>query len=184
MATDRQIQANRANAKRSTGPVTRKGKQASSRNALRHGFLSTRIVLKAESTRRFTKFLDSLIQEFHPATPNEHALVETMAVARWKQIRGWGLHTMLLEKGIAEEEAHHSDDIKTVRAFSRLADCSQSLHLLQRYETCLERQYSRALASLLKARATQPAQPGELASFGKNKKLPLTPEETRTNVLV
>src|ERR1700722_3566152 len=37
MATERQIAANRANAKRSTGPKTAAGKQRSSRNAFRHG---------------------------------------------------------------------------------------------------------------------------------------------------
>jgi hypothetical protein len=37
VATEKQIAANRANAKRSTGPKTKRGRQASSRNALRHG---------------------------------------------------------------------------------------------------------------------------------------------------
>jgi hypothetical protein len=37
MATERQILANRANAQRSTGPKTARGKRASSRNAFRHG---------------------------------------------------------------------------------------------------------------------------------------------------
>jgi hypothetical protein len=37
MTSDRQIEANRRNAKFSTGPRTKQGKAASSRNALRHG---------------------------------------------------------------------------------------------------------------------------------------------------
>jgi hypothetical protein len=37
MATERQIAANRVNAKKSTGPKTVVGKQRSSRNAVRHG---------------------------------------------------------------------------------------------------------------------------------------------------
>jgi hypothetical protein len=37
MATEKQIAANRANANRSTGPKTKLGRRASSRNALRHG---------------------------------------------------------------------------------------------------------------------------------------------------
>jgi hypothetical protein len=37
MATERQIAANRANAKKSTGPKTAAGKQRSSGNAFRHG---------------------------------------------------------------------------------------------------------------------------------------------------
>ena len=37
MTTDRQIRANCANARRSTGPLTRVGRIISSRNSLRHG---------------------------------------------------------------------------------------------------------------------------------------------------
>jgi hypothetical protein len=37
MASKRQIEANRINARRSTGPKTKSGKAKSSRNALRHG---------------------------------------------------------------------------------------------------------------------------------------------------
>jgi hypothetical protein len=44
MASDRQIAANRKNAKKSTGPVSNKGKQRSRQNAIRHG-LATKIGL-------------------------------------------------------------------------------------------------------------------------------------------
>ena len=87
MATEKQIAANRANAKRSTGPVTEKGKQASSQNALRHGQLSSSVVLKAESPTLFDELLSALTEEFQPQTANETALVETMAVARWRPER-------------------------------------------------------------------------------------------------
>ena len=43
--SERKRQANRANAKRSTGPKTTAGKAASCRNALRHGILSRTIDL-------------------------------------------------------------------------------------------------------------------------------------------
>src|SRR3954470_19594867 len=41
MTSERQSQANRNNAKRSTGPKTVTGKMTSSRNAVRHGFASS-----------------------------------------------------------------------------------------------------------------------------------------------
>jgi len=41
MATEKQIAANRANAKRSTGPQTKSGRKKSSGNALRHGLSSS-----------------------------------------------------------------------------------------------------------------------------------------------
>ncbi len=154
MATERQIQANRANAKRSTGPITEKGKQASSQNALRHGQLSSCVVLTAESTPFFNQLMDSLIEEFQPRTANETALIETMAVARWKLMRNWTIHTGLLEIEMAKQDQEAGNPpVLAALAFKSLADSSCSLHLLQRYETSLDRQYSRALNNLLKSRA-------------------------------
>jgi hypothetical protein len=42
MASERQIAANRLNARKSTGPLSRAGKRRSSRNAYRHGLASSR----------------------------------------------------------------------------------------------------------------------------------------------
>jgi hypothetical protein len=155
MATERQIQANRANAKRSTGPVTEAGKQASSQNARRHGQLSSCVVLKAESSPLFDELMDSLLAEFQPQTANETALVETMAVSRWKLSRNWIMHTALLEvETVKQDPSAGNEPVLTALAFKSLADSSHSLHLLHRYEVSLDRQYSRALNNLLKARAT------------------------------
>ncbi len=159
MATERQIQANRANAKRSTGPVTEKGKQASWQNALRHSQLSSCVVLTAESTPFFNQLMDSLIEEFQPRTANETALIETMAVARWKLMRNWTIHTGLLEIEMAKQDQEAGNPpVLAALAFKSLADSSCSLHLLQRYETSLDRQYSRALNNLLKSRAAAKSQ--------------------------
>jgi hypothetical protein len=179
MATDRQIQANRANAKRSTGPVTEKGKQASSQNARRHDQLSSCVVLKAESSPEFDELMNSLIDEFQPNTANETALVETMAVARWKLTRNWIMHTALLElETVKQDHSIGSDPVITALAFKSLADSSHSLHLLHRYEISLDRQYSRALNNLLKvrsapvARAAKPAEPRVVSALS-----PEAPEE-------
>jgi hypothetical protein len=158
MATEKQIQANRANAKRSTGPTTEKGKQASSQNALRHGLLSSCIVLKAEYVPVFDALMNSLIEEFQPQSENELALLESMAVARWKLTRNWTLHTALLELETVKQDPNlGSDPIITALAFKSLADSSNSLQLLHRYEISLDRQYSRALNNLLKVRAARNA---------------------------
>ena len=47
MASKRQLEANRANARRSTGPRTPQGKASSSKNALSHG-LAARLELMAD----------------------------------------------------------------------------------------------------------------------------------------
>ena len=160
MATERQIQANRANAKRSTGPVTEEGKQSSSQNARCHDQLSSCIVLKAECPPLFDELMNSLIDEFQPQTANETALIETMAVARWKLTRNWIWQTALLEVEIVKQDhSAGSDPVIAALAFKSLADNSHSLHLLHRYEVSLDRQYSRALNNLLKVRAARNENP-------------------------
>ncbi len=86
-----------------------------------------------------------------------------MAVARWKLWRNWTIHTALLEvETVKQDPAAGNAPVITALAFKSLADSSQSLHLLHRYEVSLDRQYSRALNNLLKGRAAaQPAQRAE-----------------------
>jgi hypothetical protein len=99
MATDLQIKTNRENALKSTGPKTPEGKQRSARNATRHGLLARSVVLEGEVLDRFTALLDSLKTLFEPRNCVETALVENMAVARWRQLRLWGME----RAGMAEE---------------------------------------------------------------------------------
>ena len=90
MSTTKQIAAARANGDPSKGPVSAHGKRSSSRNSLRHGLLARTVVLEEESTHRFRELLHALMDEFQPASATQIMLVETMAVARWRQLRIWG----------------------------------------------------------------------------------------------
>ncbi|MGB5901670.1 MAG: hypothetical protein WBH00_02375 [Xanthobacteraceae bacterium] len=60
MATAKQIAANRANAKRSTGPKTAAGKARSRRNAFKHGF-SVDLELTPELAARFVDIQRKLV---------------------------------------------------------------------------------------------------------------------------
>jgi hypothetical protein len=60
MATEKQIAANRANAKRSTGPRSLAGKLVSSRNAYRHG-LSVPLPLDAELLEKVDTVATALV---------------------------------------------------------------------------------------------------------------------------
>ena len=156
MRTERQTQASRANGSKSSGPTTPEGKLASSCNATTHGMLSGTIVLEGESKDRFQTLLAALHEEVQPQTPIETSLVENMAVARWRQMRVWGLEKASMEHEMRKQaEASQSKEDTATRsalAFRALSDDSRSLELINRYESRYDRQYLRAHRRLLELR--------------------------------
>jgi hypothetical protein len=82
MATEAQIEANRRNAAKSTGPRTPEGKARVRRNATRHGLCSG-IALFAEEgpdfEKEFNLLLEDLREEHQPDGPTEDILVYKMA---------------------------------------------------------------------------------------------------------
>ena len=161
MSTERQQNASRANGSKSHGPVTPAGKLASSQNALTHGMLSSTVVLKGESTDRFLSLLAALHEEFDPQTPFEESLIENMAVARWRQLRIWGMekasmdHEMRRQPAIpnsAELDPPEQAATRAAVAFRTLSDDSRSLELINRYESRYDRQYLRAHRRFLEVR--------------------------------
>jgi len=63
MATQAQIQANRLNAEKSTGPRTADGKRKASQNALKHGLLAQTMVIAGEDVGEFEFYRDELLGE-------------------------------------------------------------------------------------------------------------------------
>ena len=160
MSSERRSAANRANASKSTGPTTPAGKQKASRNSLRHGILARTIVLHGESLKRFNALLTALTEELQPQTGIESALVENMAVARWRQMRLWGMEKAGISYEIQRQEsAPGTQDVlqcdsptRAALAFRTLSDQSRSLELMNRYEARYDRQYGRALERLMQLR--------------------------------
>src|ERR1022692_846209 len=97
MATSKQIDANRRNALRSTGPRTFKGKAISSMNALRHGLRARTIILPGEKHHEFHHLCDYLEAEWNPQSQQEQSYVRQMAIAQWKLIRMEGGEAGLLD---------------------------------------------------------------------------------------
>ena len=132
--TEKQRQASRQNGARSRGPSTTQGKHNSSRNSYRHGLLASTIVLDVESSDRFRELLNELVDEYQPSTPTEDMLVETMAAARWRLLRIWGIQKAALDHDIAAGTAD-SPLARAAAAFRTSRDDASSHQLLLRYET-------------------------------------------------
>ncbi len=76
MTTLAQIETNRRNSQKSTGPKTRAGKAASKMNSVKHGLLAQEIAVHGEDPVEFAGVLESLVDEFQPQGPLEEQLVE------------------------------------------------------------------------------------------------------------
>lgn len=85
--TDKQTAANWANAQKSTGPKTEAGKAVVAMNGIRHGILSTRLLLASETPAEFDALVRELQAALQPAGALELVLVEKIATAIWRQRR-------------------------------------------------------------------------------------------------
>ena len=87
MTTQKQATANKANAQKSTGAKTPEGKAVVAGNAVKHGILSTRILLAGESADLFNQLRDDMDKALKPVGILELVLSEKIAAAIWKQRR-------------------------------------------------------------------------------------------------
>jgi hypothetical protein len=175
MSTELQQIASRTNGAKSHGPATDEGKQASSQNSRKHGLLSKKVVLEGESQEEFDELLTSYLDEHLPETPTERALIENMAVARWRQERVWTLETSAMEnqmrnprhpEGYADDEANDFSTRAYV-AFHTLTSKSPSIEVLSRYEVRFERQFRLALNAFLQLRAARRVEEARRTRAGK-----------------
>src|SRR5260221_12332599 len=87
MSSQRQIDANRLNAQKSTGPSTPEGKAAVRFNSLKYGLYAETLILPGEDPAAFETLLDRLDAEHQPATPTEEAFVSQIVMAAWRRAR-------------------------------------------------------------------------------------------------
>lgn len=99
MATAKQAAANKANSQKSTGATTADGKDTVSKNAIRHGLLSQRLIITGEEIQDFDALLVGLMQSVAPEGMLEKVLVEKVAVAMWRQKRLVAAESASIELG-------------------------------------------------------------------------------------
>jgi hypothetical protein len=87
MSSQAQIDANRLNSKKSTGPTSPEGKAASSLNALKSGIHAASHIIRGEDPAELESLTAAFLLQFQPADPNQLALVDTLIAAEWTQRR-------------------------------------------------------------------------------------------------
>jgi hypothetical protein len=86
MTTEKQIEANKLNALKSTGPRTSAGKSKAALNSIKHGLRSQSedIILEGESIRKYNNFYKELINDLDPLGPRETLLADRIINIYWK----------------------------------------------------------------------------------------------------
>jgi hypothetical protein len=94
--SDAQVAANRANAKRSTGPKSPEAKQRTRMNATRHGLTGQVICLSEEDMEAFMTFCAAIRKDYQPEGALETQLAQSIAEDMWRLNRGraWETNTL------------------------------------------------------------------------------------------
>jgi hypothetical protein len=155
MATEAQIAANRRNASKSTGPRTRAGKDAASMNALKTGIHAKAQVIPGESAAGLAQLAGEYHFRFHPATPEQRFLVDTLVNSEWLLRR---LRQVEAQLWVNEMQDAYSlkDDCPLGQVFS---GSGRDFTLLQRRIDSAERSYHRALEKLERGPSAPSAAP-------------------------
>jgi len=143
-----QLQANRQNSKKSTGPRSAVGKRHSSRNGLKHGLLSKDLVIRTgdgrESAREFQELLQQLKEDLQPNGRVEESLVEMIASCDWRFRRALRAEAGEIMNGFADEARSR------LNQFDRNLPGSEATEKILRYQKAILRQRSQMMGELEK----------------------------------
>jgi hypothetical protein len=143
--SEKQLEANRRNAQRSTGPRTDEGKARSSRNNLRHGLTGQVTVLPSEDREAHDAFCNRLIAGFNPATPIEDQLAHSIAEDSWRLNRVAAIENNIFALGRGSTRGEIRNALADAQSF---LDHARELNLLSLYEQRIHRNMQRNLNQL------------------------------------
>jgi hypothetical protein len=97
MTSFKQIEANRRNARKSTGPITEEGKQRTRCNAVRHGLTAETVIGLLEDAEDYKAFETAIIADYDAQSAVERELVLRLASLLWRLRRATAIETGLFE---------------------------------------------------------------------------------------
>ena len=95
MTSFRQIEANRRNALKSTGPSSEEGKQQSRLNAVRHGLTAETVIGALEDAEDYKAFEAAIVADYDAESAVERELVLRLASLLWRLRRATTMETGL-----------------------------------------------------------------------------------------
>jgi hypothetical protein len=130
MTSDRRKAANHANARRSTGPRTLKGKAVVRFNALRHGLLARDVILPGEDIDAFEELWNQVRSDLSPVGRLEEFLVDRVINAMWRLRRlaraetaflYWRMHVLKADR-LAEWVRSFEESLLDGLSFTTITD--------------------------------------------------------------
>jgi hypothetical protein len=155
--SEAQLAANRANAERSTGPITPEGRARSSQNALKTGLTGKTVLLPNEDAAQYQRELDQYVSTYQPANDEEMRLVQSLNDCVWRIDRIQRLETGILLKGDIEFAGKYENHNSRERFLLIQADAyikyEKQLRNLHIQESRLRRVMEKDRAELLRLQA-------------------------------
>ena len=155
MSSIRQIEANRRNAQKSTGPTSVTGKAVSSQNALKTGIHARSLVLSYENLADLELLIDEYYRHHRPATPEARALVDDLIHCEWSMRRLHNAETQMFQY---QNDSPYRAKEKYHLGYAA-SHGSRSFSALQYRLDSTRRATLRALAALKQLRAETPVEP-------------------------
>jgi hypothetical protein len=154
MASLSQIEANRRNSQKSTGPRTASGKAASSQNACQTGLYAEAPIVEFEDPAALEALTASYENTYRPANPDERALLDTLIHTDWLlrrmrrvETQAWNRQTDKLRN---DSFYQFDPQYALIHTYSGIHD---RLDRIQRRLSALERVYHRTLIDLRRLQA-------------------------------
>ena len=116
MTSFRQLEANRRNAQRSTGPKTAEGKRRSRLNAIRHGLTAETVVANLEDVEDYKAFEATIIADYCAETAVARELVLRLASLLWRLRRATTIETNLFRNSEIGDDSSVEQGLFTNRS--------------------------------------------------------------------
>lgn len=158
--SQKQLEANRANALKSTGPRTPDGKAVVALNPIRHGLLSKEVLLASEDESALVDMGKRMRHDLAPVGELEMILVDRIISAAWRLRRVLRAENDLIDKKVSEElttwRRKKGGEIP-VNMWAALGgyNTMENITKLNRYETHIERGMYKALNELHRLQAAR-----------------------------
>jgi len=178
MSSQRQIEANRRNAQKSTGPTSVTGKAVSSMNALKSGIHAKSLVLPSEKLADLEQLIDDYYRRHNPNSPEARLYLDEVIHCEWLLRRYRTAETQMWQY---QAQSAYADEQKYPLGKSATGHATPFSKLQYRVDAT-RRAYHRALKALKELQAEAVASPAPVAGPPGPPSINPTPQTTSAQI--